>query len=174
MSEALCTLRVRGAERPQATTKNAIATIATRFMATISADGVPLKLFYQPFAADSKMLPGNPFVGIARDYQNEIVALLQIATENLRVLELDRQPLQLARCHALAGSFEIGKKNALVRADRAQPFRPDVEHALGPGFDRFSFLIEKHGADRTRGALQHLAQDGVEGHVRRRRAPALR
>src|SRR6266542_4615729 len=167
MSESRRTVRLRGAGRAQAVTSvSAIATIARRFIAvTISADAVPLNLGSQPFAAGPKALPGDSLACIAADHQDEIVPIFQSATEHFRVLEIDGQPLRSSRRNAFAGSREIRKENALIRANRAEAFRTDVENVLRPKLHRLSLLIEKHGADRTGSALQQLTQNVLEGHL---------
>src|SRR5437870_5499073 len=99
---------------------------------TISADAVPSQLRQQSLAALTKALPGDAFVCVGGNDQHQVVALFQVATEDLCALKIDRQPLEFACADALTGPFEVRHEDALARADCAEVLRSDVEHGFRP------------------------------------------
>src|SRR5437870_12357490 len=102
------------------------------------------QLGQEPVATSVHSLPEHSFVRVARRDDYEIVALFEIATEHLHVLEIDRQPLWPPRFQFLADSIEIGEEDSFIRADRPQSIGADIEDALRPELNRFPFAIEKN------------------------------
>src|SRR5581483_3366228 len=121
-------------------------------------------LAQEPVAARAKPPRGDSLVRAAIDHQHQIVPFFQIATEHLRVLELQRELYRRSESQATADSLDFAQEDPLVRAESTQSFGTDVEDPLGPEIDRFSFAIEKDSADGAGGRLQRFPQDGLKRH----------
>src|ERR1700737_3916308 len=144
---------VRAADRPQATT-----VAQQKRMAIDLIDRLSLQTTFHSQLGDEVLatffqaVPGDSLAGGRLDDQHEVVAFLQIATENAGLVEVDDEPLQPSSRDPLAEPLQFGKVNALIRTDGPQAVSADVEDPLGPQLDRLSLAIEKDSAERSRSA----------------------
>src|ERR1700694_566963 len=120
------------------------------------------------------MVPGDSLVRIRIDDEHEVIALLQIATEDPGLLEIDREALRRPDADPLAQAFQLPEVDALIGADGAKTLRTDVKHAIGPELDGFASAIEEKGADGAGGDLQQLAKDSLKRHATPRLEPVPR
>ena len=68
--------------------------------------------------------------------------------------------VSLSAVPAMAASSHVASMRRLTQEE----YRNSIADIFGKEIDRFSFAIEKHSSDRAGSALQHLAQNVLEGH----------
>jgi hypothetical protein len=107
-------------------------------------------------------MPGKAFVGGAVDEEDEVVAVFEIAAEDLGCIELHLETLRPSGLDAVAELAQAHQKDALIRPHDLDVVIFGVEGAVVEHLHSLAFVIEEDRADGTGGGGDELVENSAE------------